>query len=558
MYKDYRDKICRLVSNLVAEVYRKNRSIFFKYCDSYDGVVDESSAWESLAKIRFSVKSDRTRTIMAEERKSLLGGSKSGRRRSKPRNYTENGGKHMSIEMSHSSSYKSHSIGGSSRTPRLSDAFEKSNQYEISLAWKQIYVKVNIPGKRGFPCGEAVPPQQKTILRNGEFSLFGSGKSTLLNVLTQRNTKDYIVEGEMLLNGVSLTPGAIRNISAYVQQSDIFMDTLTVREQLQFRALLRMDKKLDKKARLQRVENVIHEMGLTAIANTKIGTPGGKKKGISGGERKRLAFACEALTNPPIFFCDEPMSGLDSFMAQSILVTLRNRPCPSNYNPSDHYILTLAIIPGREAECYRTSGAICDAYERSDHAKQILTEIEEQRQHESLMDHAVLAEVTGENRYRSAWPVQVVNLFWRAWVCQFRDRTLVTIKLYQALALALLMGIIWFQMDIDQKGVVNFNAALLELILTITMNTVLNVITTFPSELALVNREFGTGMYDSGLYFIIIVVVVVVVVVVIIVVKVVVAAAATVVVVVVVAAAVVVVVVVVVVAVVEVVDVVEV
>ena len=60
------------------------------------------------------------------------------------------------------------SLGSSSRTPRLSDAFEQSAQYQISLAWKDITVKVNIPGKRGFPFGEAVPPEQKTILRNGE------------------------------------------------------------------------------------------------------------------------------------------------------------------------------------------------------------------------------------------------------------------------------------------------------------------------------------------------------------------------------------------------------
>ena len=38
---------------------------------------------------------------------------------------------------------------------------------------------------------------------------------------------------------------------------------------------------------------------------------------------KRLAFASEVLTNPAIFFCDEPTSGLDSFMAASVVETLR-------------------------------------------------------------------------------------------------------------------------------------------------------------------------------------------------------------------------------------------
>ncbi len=54
-----------------------------------------------------------------------------------------------------------------------------------------------------------------------------------------------------------------------------------------------------------------------------IGIPN-TKKGISGGEKRRLAFACEVLTNPPILFCDEPTSGLDSFMAISVVESMKN------------------------------------------------------------------------------------------------------------------------------------------------------------------------------------------------------------------------------------------
>lgn len=56
--------------------------------------------------------------------------------------------------------------------------------------------------------------------------------------------------------------------------------------------------------------------------NTIIGFFG--HRGISGGEKRRLAFASEIITNPSILFCDEPTSGLDSFMAMSVMEAMKN------------------------------------------------------------------------------------------------------------------------------------------------------------------------------------------------------------------------------------------
>ena len=39
---------------------------------------------------------------------------------------------------------------------------------------------------------------------------------------------------------------------------------------------------------------------------------------------RRLSFASEILTNPSILFCDEPTSGLDSFMAMSIVESMKD------------------------------------------------------------------------------------------------------------------------------------------------------------------------------------------------------------------------------------------
>ena len=62
----------------------------------------------------------------------------------------------------------------------------------------------------------------------------GAGKTTLLNALTFRNGKRINVEGELYVNGRPVDPTAITGMSAYVQQDDLFIGALTVREQLIF------------------------------------------------------------------------------------------------------------------------------------------------------------------------------------------------------------------------------------------------------------------------------------------------------------------------------------
>ena len=83
-----------------------------------------------------------------------------------------------------------------------------------------------------------------------------------------------------------------------------------------------MDRSVSYKQKLARVDEVISELSLGKCQNTIIGVSG-RVKGLSGGERKRLAFASEALTDPPLLFCDEPTSGLDSFMAHSVVQVLK-------------------------------------------------------------------------------------------------------------------------------------------------------------------------------------------------------------------------------------------
>ena len=55
-----------------------------------------------------------------------------------------------------------------------------------------------------------------------------------MNVLTGRNTSQYIIDGHIQVNGVTVGKG-IKNVSAYVQQDELFIANLTVKETLVFR-----------------------------------------------------------------------------------------------------------------------------------------------------------------------------------------------------------------------------------------------------------------------------------------------------------------------------------
>ena len=47
-------------------------------------------------------------------------------------------------------------------------------------------------------------------------------------------------------------------------------------------------------------------------------------------------------------------------------IEMAGYPCPPNYNPADHILYTLAIVPGEEDRCREKIKRICDDYDSSD------------------------------------------------------------------------------------------------------------------------------------------------------------------------------------------------
>ncbi len=79
---------------------------------------------------------------------------------------------------------------------------------------------------------------------------------------------------------------------------------------------------MTKPEREARINWLLKQYGLAKCRDTLIGVRG-QVKGISGGEMRRLSFVSELLSDPVLLLCDEPTTGLDSWMAENVVGQMR-------------------------------------------------------------------------------------------------------------------------------------------------------------------------------------------------------------------------------------------
>ncbi|KAF7423980.1 hypothetical protein PC9H_009280 [Pleurotus ostreatus] len=147
----------------------------------------------------------------------------------------------------------------------------------------------------------------------------GAGKSTLLDILA-RKYKLGTSAGATLVNGRVVKDSEFRSVAGFVDQEDTLMSTLTVYETVLYSALLRLPREMSEEGKKFRVLETLGELGILGIKDKRIGASG--RRGISGGEKRRVSIACELVTSPSILFLDEPTSGLDAYNAYNVVESL--------------------------------------------------------------------------------------------------------------------------------------------------------------------------------------------------------------------------------------------
>ncbi|KAI0016300.1 P-loop containing nucleoside triphosphate hydrolase protein [Xylariomycetidae sp. FL0641] len=337
----------------------------------------------------------------------------------------------------------------------------------------------------------------------------GCGKTTLLNVLARRDTNASRVFSDARVNGARVPLSVFRNISAFVEQEDSLIGSLTVRETLDFAARLSTNSKvLSARERISRINGLLESFGLRGQADTIIGTP--IRKGISGGQKRRVGVASQLITSPKILFLDEPTSGLDSVASWEVVnylrdVAQRNRliviasihqPSTSTFNLFDklllmsqgrtHYFGPVSDLAKYYAQCNRpipdhtnpaeyllevvntdfttnpgySHGAVNslqDAWEQS--TQRVGTHLLVQRAelNEERGNSDIFSELATSKPSRIS---VILTLLHRSFVKSYRDVVAYGIRVAMYTGLAIMMGTVWLRLDTDQSSIIPFTNAI--------------------------------------------------------------------------------------------------
>ncbi|KAL8936282.1 MAG: hypothetical protein Q9216_005012 [Gyalolechia sp. 2 TL-2023] len=334
----------------------------------------------------------------------------------------------------------------------------------------------------------------------------GSGKTTLLNVLARRSGASNLeVNGALNVNNTSVSTNDFRAISSYVEQEDALIGSLTVRETIDFAGRLSLPSSVSSKERSARVDELLSSFGLRDQANLLVGTP--IRKGISGGQKRRLSIASLLITGPKILFLDEPTSGLDSTASFEVIKYLKNvaqqhqliviasihQPSTSTFEQFDKLLLLSAgrtcyfgqvpdiraymetrgtpippyVNPAEFLLDISSSDFAKDSVDASAHLEKLHTDWSESPNAEALHSStdSSLSDKGGskyqlEEKPQAGFFAINLALLHRAFIKSYRDVVAYGIRFAMYCGLAIMMGTVWLRLPETQSSIGPFTNAI--------------------------------------------------------------------------------------------------
>jgi len=338
----------------------------------------------------------------------------------------------------------------------------------------------------------------------------GAGKTTLLNTLAQRQ-KMGVVTGDMLVDGHALGADFQRG-TGFCEQMDLHDNTSTIREALEFSAILRQDRKTPRQEKIDYVDRIIDLLELEEIQDAIIGS-------LSVEQKKRVTIGVELAAKPSLLlFLDEPTSGLDSQAAFSIVRFLKKLSQAGQaivctiHQPSSMLIqqfdMILALNPGGNTfyfgpvgkegadviKYFADRGVVCpptknvaefiletaakadkidwnEEWRNSDQNQRVLSEIAKIRE-----ERGKLPAPTAGEQYEFAAPTftQIEQLTKRLFTQYWRDPSYYYGKLFVSVIIGIFNGFTFWMLDNSVASMQNrmFSIFLIILIPPIVLNSV--------------------------------------------------------------------------------------
>ena len=432
----------------------------------------------------------------------------------------------------------------------------KLRKEPVTLEWKNIEFTINLSkAKKEEESKKCLLKNISGIAKPGELVAImgssGAGKTTLLNTLAGRiwikNKKDEL-KGSVLVNG-KVRDGRWRRTAGYVEQEDLMYGLLSVQETIQFAADFKLPKELTPGERRSIVDRVIELLGLTPIRHSKIGEE--TLRGISGGEKKRVAIGIELVTFPGLLFLDEPTSGLDSTTAQNLIETLKeiaqktkmtiiltiHQPrasilplftkiifmsqgqvifngsmracldhfknvmqleCPEHENPADFVMDQLTVKVGDEESKIRVK-LLQDKWREIESLNEPFNEPLNPRLHSTTVNINIQTPTTLTTTHRLTWPnnrsEEFSILLKRNFILYWRDKISIIATFGQTIFLSLLLSFVFFQLNTDFGGVQGRLGLLFFVPINIVFTTVNVLLSVFAVDRAILLRERAGATY---------------------------------------------------------------